>query len=503
MRPGESASPVVVTDETDALQVAWVDATAGIQHATQPHYACDDTTGSYLGDAILTVATSGKYRPAEERIPFCQNEFLDFLHMPTSDPAFTDKPPTPNGGFDDLAEQIDNAEFEVLFVTMEWMKDENLDSPGMLFANAVADLYEKVKANPGNYPKGMTVRILLGNYPEVATFTWGSQVWNVMDVLQKSGLPEMENEEMGWKVELANYDGQIPHAHTKFVVVDGEIVTASGFNYSYLHLPETHPSGLGVSLVDLGLEMRGPIAQQALVEYDDLWEGSDQVLCPDLNPPDGDWARHCEFGVAVATHAPESLLYHPTGSDSFAFSLLRTSNHPESDDALDAVIRSAQDTIDIFEVNFSLELYCTLGVVMDGFCSMDDALRYTYALVDVMEKNGVKVRVLVTDVNMNGMENSVALDVLREELSRRGIREQIDARYYVGRMHSKAFLTDEKLLVVGSQNFHYSAWGDGSGLAEYNLATNDPAAIEEFQRTFEYFWENATPIILDDPTYAP
>ena len=57
----------------------------------------------------------------------------------------------------------------------------------MLFARAVTDLYEKVKANPEHYPKGVTVRVLLGNYPEVATFTWGSQVWNVMDVFQKAG----------------------------------------------------------------------------------------------------------------------------------------------------------------------------------------------------------------------------------------------------------------------------------------------------------------------------
>ena len=142
---------------------------------------------------------------------------------------------------------------------------------------------------------------------------------------RKQALPEMENAELGWKVELANYDGQIPHSHTKFVVVDGEVVTASGFNYSYLHLPETHPSGQGVSLVDLGLEMRGPVAQQALAEYDDLWEGSDLVLCPDLNPPDGDWANHCDFGVAEATHIPEALLYHPASRDNFAFSLLRTS----------------------------------------------------------------------------------------------------------------------------------------------------------------------------------
>ena len=166
---------------------------------------------------------------------------------------------------------------------------------------------------------------------------------------------------------------------------------------------------------------------------------------------------------------------------------------PEGDDAIEAVIRSAQETIDIFEVSFSMELYCTLGVVMEGFCSMDDALQFTHALVDVMEENGVKIRVLVTDVNMNGMENKVAIDVLRDELARRGIIDQAEFRYYVGRMHPKALLADDKLLIVGSQNFHYSAWGDDAGLAEYSLATDDPEAITEFQRTFEYFWEQGIP----------
>jgi phosphatidylserine/phosphatidylglycerophosphate/cardiolipin synthase-like enzyme len=174
--------------------------------------------------------------------------------------------------------------------------------------------------------------------------------------------------------------------------------------------------------------------------------------------------------------------------------LLRTSDYAEADDAIEAVIRSAQDTIDIFEVSFSMELYCTLGVVMEGFCSMDDALIFSQALADVMEENGVKIRVLVTDVNMNGMENKVSIEVLQEELARRGISDQAEFRYYVGRMHPKALLADDELLIVGSQNFHYSAWGDNSGLAEYSLATDDPEAIEEFKRTFEYFWERGIPV---------
>ncbi len=104
VRPDESGPPVVVIDDANDLQIAWNDASAGVQHATQPFYMCDESTGSYLGDAILAVATSGLYRPADEAVPFCQNEFLNFLHLPVSNPAFTDDEPTKHGGFDDVAD---------------------------------------------------------------------------------------------------------------------------------------------------------------------------------------------------------------------------------------------------------------------------------------------------------------------------------------------------------------------------------------------------------------
>ncbi len=485
----------VTADAMGGLQITGMD--AGGWFASQPRYDCPDTTGSPYGDAILNVLKKDTYRPAGAPIPFCGNQFLGLYMLPYTPAGDGVAETTPDSAFDAVADQIRGARYEVLFATMEWMKDENMDSPGFLLAQAVSDLYDKVKAHPENYPRGVTVRILLGNYPELATFTWGDQVWNVMDVLQKAGLPEMENPELGWKVELANFDGQNPHSHAKFLIIDGEKVMAAGFNYSYLHYSRNHPSGLGVSLVDYGMLMRGPVAQDALAAYDDLWEGSNLVQCPGLNPPKGDWARYCDEmqGAATAIHAPEITLYHPTSDDAVAFSLLRTANRPESDRALDALIRSAQDRIDIFEVNFSLEVYCSLGIIMDDFCSMQDSLDYMQALLDVMERNRVRIRVLTTDVNMNGIENSVAIETFQKELARRGLSHLAEFRYYNGRMHAKAFLVDDAFLAVGSQNFHYSAWGDDRGLVEYNLATDAPEAISEFQSAFDDYWQRSKPVV--------
>jgi hypothetical protein len=486
--------PVATVDKADMLYLAWSSESAGIRYVEQPFYTCDESTGLYLADAVLSVLTSGEYRPEDAMVPFCQNKFEKLLYLPSADLDLETENPNDYGGFEDIDKILIPAKYEALFATMEWMQDENMDSPGFVLAEAVTRLYDRLKKHPEDYPRGITLRILLGNYPEIATFTWGDQIWYVMDDLKKAGLPEMENPEIGWKLEVANYDGQMPHSHTKFLVVDGSKVTGAGFNYSYLHLSKKHPSGLGEDLLDLGMEVKGPVAQQALADYDDLWSDSNKVECPDLNPPNGDWEKYCHFTKAKAEHVPEVLLYHPMSENDIAFSLLRTPKRPESDKAIEALIRSTKDTLDIFEVNFSLKAQCAIGAVMDGFCTFDDALPYMQALLDAIEKNGVKIRVLVTDVNMNGIENSVAIKVFMEELAKRGLDDQAEFRYYTGRMHTKAFLADEKLLVVGSQNFHYSAWGDGKGLAEYNVVTDNPEAIVEFKNLFEYRWEQSVPV---------
>ena len=43
---------------------------------------------------------------------------------------------------------------------------------------------KKVKENPEDYPRGMTLRILLGNYPVISTFQWGAQIMDVIDDLR-------------------------------------------------------------------------------------------------------------------------------------------------------------------------------------------------------------------------------------------------------------------------------------------------------------------------------
>jgi len=166
-------------------------------------------------------------------------------------------------------------------------------------------------------------------------------------------------------------------------------------------------------------------------------------------------------------------------------------NFLESDDIILSVLSSAEESLDIMEVNFSLELICALDTLNDDVCSYDDALEYMKAIMTAVEQNHTKVRVLVEKVNSNGMENRISAKEFTRELEKRGLDQYVEIKFFEGRMHSKAFLVDDELLVVGSQNFHYSAWDDG--LAEYNLATDDPRAIETFKKMFDYYWESGIP----------
>ncbi len=286
---GSTIQPAVASLPGGTLHLAWSDDrdSMAIHYAYQDPYQCDVNMLTDLGKVALTTMQNGGFHPPGYEVPFCHNQFIDFIYQPNPEPAFSSDPPQPNGGFDQVAALADTVEYEVLFVNMEWDEDENNLSPGSSFARGVADLYQRIKADPSQFPRGLLVRILLGNYPEITTLEWGTQIWNVMSDLRDAGVEELENPEIGWKVEVADYAGTYPHSHTKFVVVDGKLLLGAGFNYGWLHLPKDHPSGKGDDLVDLGIVVLGPVAQAAISAYDDMWAGANKLYCDDLFPTDG------------------------------------------------------------------------------------------------------------------------------------------------------------------------------------------------------------------------
>jgi phosphatidylserine/phosphatidylglycerophosphate/cardiolipin synthase-like enzyme len=190
---------------------------------------------------------------------------------------------------------------------------------------------------------------------------------------------------------------------------------------------------------------------------------------------------------------PEVLRYFlpPEGGDN-AFSLYRNSVFKEGDEFIATSIAAAQETVDMMEVNFSLELICMLNVVFPDVCTIDNALPWMDALVEAVQNNNTRVRVIMENTNSNGLENRVAGTILMEELERLGLDHLVELRFYSGKIHAKSILIDGQLLFVGSQNMHYSSWGEG-GLNEYSLATDSPLAISEYKTLFETKWQESIP----------
>jgi phosphatidylserine/phosphatidylglycerophosphate/cardiolipin synthase-like enzyme len=110
-----------------------------------------------------------------------------------------------------------------------------------------------------------------------------------------------------------------------------------------------------------------------------------------------------------------------------------------------------------------------------------------------MEQNGVHVRVLVEGSAGNGAENLPNIQILYNEAAKLGLQDQVEVRKFNGRVHMKSALIDDKLLFVGSQNFHYSSIAEG-GVSEFVIATDAPAALTIYSDMFEYYWQQAIPM---------
>ena len=117
---------------------------------------------------------------------------------------------------------------------------------------------------------------------------------------------------------------------------------------------------------------------------------------------------------------------------------------------------------------------------------------YFDALLKAIIENDIQVRAIVEKSAFNGFENRMGIQWLTRELEEVGKSDNFEVKFSENKMHDKAFLVDDQLLVVGSQNFHWSAW-DTPSLTEYNIATEDPDAIADFQQEFEYQWRIGIP----------
>ena len=491
------------SDADGNMILVWTEAAdqSSFSLSVNENYQCSEDDLSPAELAGYETILGSDTRPPDSEVPYCRNEFDRIIYTPNPDPEYSDQAVTPNGGFDQVSALIEGAEYEVLFNVMQYVETKTKPSPGSILSESIGKLYQQVKSNPENYPRGMTVRILLGNYPVMADFTWGSQIIEVIKDLKTVGVEKMVDPEIGWRVEVANYPGVYPHSHNKMLVVDGKQAASLGFNYNYIHFAKDHPSGEGDALFDLGLSVVGPVAQDTLTQYDDMWHGADQIHCEDLTLPDGQWQDTCQEVKATSDHVPEVLrAYLPPDGNTNAFSLYRSKVFGEADDFVAASLASSTESIELITANFSLDLYCILNLVVPGFCTIEDSMPYIDSILEAVKENHTYVRVIMENANSYGLENRVTASVLYPELVRHGLEDLVDLRFYNGRVHAKSALIDDSLLIIGSQNYQYSAWGKGGGLGENNITTSDPKAIAEYKALFEAKWQEAIPV--EDAEYG-
>ncbi len=481
----------IVSDATGNLHMAWTGTNPAVHYAQQRLYECDPRTLSGAEAELYKVASLGGYRPENDVIPFCQNHYEMMLFTPRVDPAFSDADPTLNGGYDDYAELLLTADYEVLFTTMAYTKAANQDSPGAVLARGVVDLYEKVKANPQNYPRGMLVRILLGNSPasgfELLEIDGG--LWYVLKDLKEAGLKKMVDPELGWRVEVGNFAGSWPHSHVKTMIIDGETVVTSGFNHEYKPLSKDHPSGRGLGDTDTGLVMTGPVAQHSRRIYDQLWTGAILRHCPDLNASEAVMRLTCSDSRGVPDHVPEVMRYSLSDDEAIAFSMFRDRAYDEADQQLLAAYHAADESIDLAQAMFSMELICNLNHFFE-VCDFGQAPPYMEALMDAAE-NGVRLRIVLTPYPTQHIENVIAMEIFNKEAAERGLARRVEIRMLDDLLHSKSAIIDGEFVIVGSQNLHWSAFGVDRGWSEYNLGVGDLDAAEQYQSFFDYLWERS------------
>ena len=135
-------------------------------------------------------------------------------------------------------------------------------------------------------------------------------------------------------------------------------------------------------------------------------------------------------------------------------------------------------------MGLSLDLICALNILFNA-CTVDISPEYQDTLIQALQE-GAHQCLLVKPGPAEGVENVVAIDALVERLSELGLGERFEIRLFYGPVHTKSALIDDQVLIVGSQNLHYSAFGTGGGLTEYSFAVEDPQATADFVAIFEY-----------------
>jgi phosphatidylserine/phosphatidylglycerophosphate/cardiolipin synthase-like enzyme len=116
-------------------------------------------------------------------------------------------------------------------------------------------------------------------------------------------------------------------------------------------------------------------------------------------------------------------------------------------------------------------------------------------LNDILVSSSSPGQTILFDSRLQSLPCWLAISpkLLNNEGKKLGLEDQLEVRKFNGRVHMKSAMIDDKLVFVGSQNFHYSSIV-GGGVSEFVIATDSPQALAIYKDMFEYYWEQAIPM---------